>query len=68
MHLFYCEATFSKEDQTRVKERYHLTATQAGTLARMAQAKHFVPFHFSKRYEAEHNRLLEEALEAFVKE
>ena len=66
-HLFYCEAAFSKEDETRARERYHLTATQAGTLARMAQVKRFVPFHFSKRYEAEPNRLLEEALEAFAK-
>ena len=49
------------------KERYHLTATQAGTIARMAQVKRFVPFHFSLRYEKEPNRLLQEALEVFAK-
>jgi ribonuclease Z len=65
--LFYCEASFSKQDEDRAKERYHLTAEQAGILARMAQVKRFVPFHFSLRYEAEPNRLLEEALEAFGK-
>ncbi|MFQ5902546.1 MAG: ribonuclease Z [Candidatus Binatia bacterium] len=65
--LFYCEAAFSQADEARARERYHLTATEAGTLARMAQVKRFIPFHFSQRYEAEPNRLLEEALEAFAK-
>jgi ribonuclease Z len=64
--LLYCEATFSEEDETRATERYHLTAKQAGTLARLAQARNFVPFHFSPRYEAEPNRLWEEAMEAFA--
>lgn len=63
--LFYCEASFSKSDEDKARERYHLTAEQAGTLARMAEVKRFIPFHFSLRYEAEPNRLLEEALEAF---
>lgn len=62
--LFYCEAAFSQEDEERARERYHLTAQQAGTLAHMAQVKRFIPFHFSLRYEREPNRLLEEALEA----
>lgn len=66
--LLYCEAAFSNEDEARAKERYHLTATQAGTLARWAEVKRFIPFHFSTRYEAEPNRLLEEAMEAFAKE
>lgn len=63
--LFYCEAAFSKEDEERAKSRYHLTANQAGTLARMARVKSFVPFHFSLVYEAESNRLFEEAMQAF---
>jgi ribonuclease Z len=65
--LFYCEGMFSKEDEDKASERSHLTAEQAGILARLAQVKRFVPFHFSLRYEAEPNRLLEEALEAFAK-
>jgi ribonuclease Z len=64
--LFYCEAAFSRADEARARERYHLTAPQAGDLARMAQVKRFVPFHFSRRYQAEPNRLLEEAMESFV--
>jgi ribonuclease Z len=64
--LFYCEASFAREDEGRARERYHLTAEQSGTLARMAEVKRLVPFHFSARYQAEPNRLLEEALEAFA--
>ena len=65
--LFYCEATFSEEDKTRAADRYHLTAQQAGTLARLAQARNFIPFHFSHRYESEPDRLWEEAMEEFAK-
>lgn len=64
--LFYCEAAFSQADEAKAAERYHLTAAQAGNLARMARVKRFVPFHFSRRYEAEPNRLFEEAMESFV--
>ncbi len=64
--LFYCEASFAGEDETKARERYHLTAEQSGKLARMAEVKRLVPFHFSARYQAEPNRLLEEALEAFA--
>ena len=64
--LFYCEASFAREDEARARERYHLTAEQSGRLARMAEVKRLVPFHFSARYLAEPNRLLEEALEAFA--
>lgn len=63
--LFYCEAAFSQSDEGRARERYHLTATQAGTLARLARVERFVPFHFSQRYEKEPNRLRDEALAAF---
>ncbi len=65
--LFYCEAAFSERDEEQARSRYHLTATQAGQLARLAQVKAFVPFHFSLRYEAEPNRLFEEAMQAFSK-
>lgn len=64
--LFYCEAAFSQAEEERARQRYHLTATQAGTLARKAKVRHFVPFHFSRRYEAEPKRLFDEAMEAFA--
>ncbi len=63
--LFFCEAAFARDDEARARERYHLTADQAGTLARMARVKRLVPFHFSLRYEGDPNRLEAEALEKF---
>lgn len=56
----------SCSEKSLAQERYHLTATQAGLLARRAQAERFVPFHFSLRYQPEPNRLKEEALAAFA--
>ena len=64
--LFYCEASFAAANEARARETYHLTAEESGKLARMAEVKRLVPFHFSARYQAEPNRLLQEALEAFA--
>jgi ribonuclease Z len=64
--LFYCEASFARADEAKARGRYHLTGEQSGKLAHMAGVKRLVPFHFSTRYHAEPNRLLEEALEAFA--
>ncbi|HXG51392.1 MAG TPA: ribonuclease Z [candidate division Zixibacteria bacterium] len=64
--FFFCEASFSQADEQRARERYHLTATQAGRLARRAGVKKFVPFHFSLRYRSEPDRLRDEALAAFA--
>jgi ribonuclease Z len=64
--LFYCEASFAQADEDKARERFHLTATQAGLLGRQAQVKRFIPFHFSLRYQSEPNRLNEEALRAFT--
>ncbi len=66
--LFFCEAAFAQADEVKARERYHLTASQAGTLARMARVKRLVPFHFSLRYEGDPNRLEAEALEKFSAE
>jgi len=65
-NLFYCEAAFSQADEARARERYHLTAAQAGELARQARVERFIPFHFSQRYEKEPDRLREEAMAAFI--
>ncbi len=64
--LFYCEASFSQSDEDLAKERFHLTAAQAGRLARRARVTHLIPFHFSLRYQSEPDRLKEEALKAFA--
>lgn len=64
--LFYCESCFSQADVTIARERFHLTATQAGILARRAQVARLIPFHFSPRYQTEPDRLEKEALTAFT--
>jgi ribonuclease Z len=64
--LFYCEAFFSQAEEAIAKERFHLTATQAGQMARRAQVTRLIPFHFSQRYQSEPDRLKEEALSAFA--
>ena len=64
--LFYCEASFSETDEDKAAARYHLTSRQAGTIARTARVKDFIPFHFSHRYATEPNRLWDEAMESFA--
>ena len=64
--ILYIEATFLQEDARRAAEKYHLTAHQAGTLARLAGVERMVPFHFSARYSDSEDRLREEAQRAFA--
>ena len=49
-HPLFIEATFLAEDEITASRTRHLTAAQAGALARMAGARRIVPFHFSSRY------------------
>jgi ribonuclease Z len=63
--IFYCEATFLEEDIERAKERYHLTARQAGELARRAGVKKLEIFHFSPRYKYMEDKLYKEAEDEF---
>jgi ribonuclease Z len=64
--LFFCESLFVDEDREQAARRYHMTARQAGTLARMAGAKRLEVFHFSPRYEGNAERLRSEAAATFV--
>ncbi|MFO0767879.1 MAG: hypothetical protein U0231_14070 [Nitrospiraceae bacterium] len=53
--IFYCEAPYLDSDADKARERYHLTAKQAGTMARKAGARELIVFHFSPRYTGQGN-------------
>jgi ribonuclease Z len=63
--IMFIEASFLDEDADRAAEKYHLTAKQAGKLARQAGAKRIVVFHFSPKYKGRREMLENEAMKAF---
>ena len=64
--VFYCEAPYLERDADKANDRYHLTARQAGLLARMAHVRQLVVFHFSPRYTGQEDLLYREAKEEFA--
>ena len=62
---FFCEAAFLEKDCRLAAQRYHLTAYQAGMLAREAGVKKLIAFHFSPRYHGFYHLIVEEALKSF---
>jgi ribonuclease Z len=63
--LFYCESPYLDQDADKARERYHLTARQAGLMARKAGVHHLTVFHFSPRYTGQGEAIVEEAMAAF---
>lgn len=60
----FIEAMFLHEDEARAREKYHLTARQAGMLAREAGAVRVIPFHFSAKYAGRSEELRREVAAA----
>jgi len=46
----FIESVFLSSEAEHAQRKFHLTAAQAGSIARAARAKSVVPFHFSPRY------------------
>jgi ribonuclease Z len=65
-HVFFCESPFLEDDLEQASKRYHLTARQAGALARAARVRRLEVFHFSPRYEGRYGELVAEAHAEFV--
>jgi ribonuclease Z len=63
--MLFIECAFLDADAEHAARKNHLTAWQAGMLARRAQALRIMPCHFSARYADHGDALLEEAQAAF---
>jgi ribonuclease Z len=61
--VLFIESVFLEADVAHATQKQHLTARQAGAIARLAGARTVVPFHFSPRY-AEREAALRAELEA----
>lgn len=62
--LLVCESTYQDDCQVEAWERGHLTARQAGALARSSGARRLVLTHFSQRYR-DNEGFVREAAEEF---
>ena len=51
--LLFIEAAFLERDAEHGRRKFHLTARQAGEIARAAHAGCVIPLHFSPRYAGE---------------
>ena len=64
--LLICEGMFEKELEDQAKEKKHMTAVQAATIARDANVRRMYMIHYSPRYtDKELQKLLDEAREVW---
>jgi len=61
----FIEAAFLDKDKDMAQRKYHLTAKEAGLVARRAKVKELTLFHFSPRYFGKEKELFQEAMAAF---
>lgn len=62
----FIEAVFLQADAAHAARKNHLTAAQAGRIARELGARRVEPFHFSPRYAGRHAELVQELLAAWA--
>jgi ribonuclease Z len=58
--ILFIEAYYLAERQHQAYEKAHLTAAQAGMIARILRAKKVVPMHISPRYHDRTDKIMEE--------
>jgi ribonuclease Z len=63
--VLFIESVFLAADAAHAVQKQHLTARQAGTIARAVGAKNVIPFHFSPRYAQNEAALRAELEEAW---
>jgi ribonuclease Z len=63
--LLYIESVFAQSESEHARRKNHLTARQAGEIARRLRARKVVPFHFSPRYRGGEHLLRAELLAAW---
>ena len=63
--IFYCESPYLDVDAGKARDRYHLTARQAGLMARKAHVRDLIVFHFSPRYTGQGEALERERWKRF---
>jgi len=60
-HTLFCEASFLERDRSQAERTGHLTARACGEIAQAAGVRYLIPFHLSRRYEDEFERIYAEA-------
>jgi ribonuclease Z len=63
--LLISESSFSSDDKIKAKEHLHLTAEQAGKIAKKAKVKKLILTHVSQRYEKDLKSFLKDAKKEF---
>jgi ribonuclease BN (tRNA processing enzyme) len=63
-HTLFCEAPFCEADAEQAARTGHLTAKACGEIAAAAAVERLVPFHFSRRYQDDWERVYTEVKQA----
>jgi ribonuclease Z len=61
----FMETAFLEKEAQRAKEKFHLTARQAGSIAAECGVKRLIPFHLSPKYSNDPDQVIGEALRTF---
>ncbi len=63
--LLICESNFDSGLSDKAKQRKHLTARQAGKIAKKSKSKKLILTHLSQRYDKDPKEILDEAKKVF---